>query len=82
MSTTLSLIIIAEIAATLFVAWGFMHEEIFVAFEDKIIFAVLSAVRKRRHAKELQRRQRINAKAVYTPIKPVSGRSVSEDTAA
>ena len=45
MSTTLSVIILIEVLFTLFIAWGLMHEERFVAFEDKIIFAVLRKIR-------------------------------------
>ena len=48
MSTTLSVIILIEVLFTLFVVWGFMHEEKFVAFEDKIIFAILRKIRIRK----------------------------------
>lgn len=51
MPTTLSIIIVLEVLFTLFIVWGFMHEEKFVAFEDKIIFAVLRKIRKRRASK-------------------------------
>lgn len=82
MSTTLSIIIIAEVLFTLLIVWGFMHEEKFVAFEDKIIFAVLRYFRKRRAAKEIARREKINEKARYTPVKPVKATRVSTDSAA
>lgn len=48
-STTLSIIILIEVLFVLFIAWGLMHEEKFVAFEDKIIFAVLRKIRARRN---------------------------------
>ncbi len=83
MSLTLSLIILAEILFTLFIIWGFMHEERFVAFEDKIIFAVLRAIRKKKSTREVARRERINEKVVYTPVRPVrSQSSSSRDNAA
>ena len=49
MSTVLSIIIICEVLFTLFIVWGYMHEEKFVAFEDKIIFAILRKIRARRN---------------------------------
>ena len=48
LSPILSIIIIAEVLFTLFIVWGFLHEKRFVAFEDKIIFAVLKKIRSRR----------------------------------
>lgn len=48
MPTWLSIVIVIEVLFVLFIAWGIMHEEKFVAFENKIIFAVL---RKTRHRK-------------------------------
>lgn len=53
MSTTMSIIILCEVLFTLFIVWGFMHEEKFVAFEDKIIFAVLRKIRKRKANKNI-----------------------------
>ena len=83
MSLTLSLIILAEVLFTLFIVWGFMHEDRFVAFEDKIIFAVLRAIRKKKSSREIARRERINERVVYTPVRPVrSGSSSTRDNAA
>lgn len=82
MSTTLSIIILAEVLFTLFIVWGFMHEEKFVAFEDRIIFAVLNKIKRRKSSKEAARRERINEKVVYTPVKPVRRNPVTKDTAA
>lgn len=49
-STTLSIIILAEVLLTLLIAYCFIkHEEKFVAFEDKIIFAVLRRIRARKN---------------------------------
>ena len=48
MSPILAIIIVIEVLLVLFIVWGFMHEEKFVAFEDKIIFAVLRKIRHRK----------------------------------
>ena len=44
----MSTIILTEVILTLVVAWCIKHEEKFVAFEDKIIFAVLRKIRYRK----------------------------------
>lgn len=82
MSTTLSIIIIFEVLFTLFIVWGFMHEERFVAFEDKIIFAILRKIRKNKAVREMSRREKLNEKVVYTPVKPVAKKANSRNTAA
>lgn len=82
MSTTLSVIILIEVLFTLFIAWGLMHEERFVAFEDKIIFAVLRRIRSSRAKREYARREKLNEKVYYTPVKPAASKTVSRDTAA
>ncbi len=82
MSTTLSVIIVIEVLFTLFIAWGIMHEERFVAFEDKIIFAVLRKIRRNKAKREYLRREKLNEKVVYTPVKPAVKKKVSRDTAA
>lgn len=82
MSTTLSIIILFEVLFGLFIVWGFMHEEKFVVIEDKIIFAVLRKIRRRRANREIVRREKINTKVVYTPVKPVAKKTTSRDSAA
>ena len=82
MTTTISFIILAEVLLTLFVVWGFMHEDRFVAFEDKIIFAILRSIRNKKNAAEIAKREKINAKAVYTPVRPVAKTVIKRDTAA
>jgi len=42
MNTGLGLIIMAEVAVTLFLIWGFAHEEIFVALESKVLSKFIS----------------------------------------
>ena len=51
-SNTLAIIIVIEVLFVLFIAWGIMHEEKFVAFEDKIIFAILRKNRNRKAIKK------------------------------
>ncbi|MBE6717203.1 MAG: hypothetical protein E7573_09820 [Ruminococcaceae bacterium] len=82
MTTAVSLLILGEVIFALFIVWGFMHEERFVAFEDKIIFAVLRAVRRKKAHREIARREKINEKVVYTPVKPVKRTTASRDSAA
>lgn len=51
-SPILAVIIVVEVLLVLFIVWGFMHEEKFVAFEDKIIFAILRKIRNKRSNKK------------------------------
>ena len=48
MPIVISIIILVEVLFTLFIVWGFMHEEKVVAFEDKIIFTILRKIRHRK----------------------------------
>lgn len=82
MSPILSVIIVLEVLFTLFIVWGFMHEELFVAFEDKIIRAVLRKLRKNKAVREMLRRKRLNEEFTYTPVKPEGTRRVNSDSAA
>lgn len=82
MSPILSVVIVLEVLFTLFIVWGFMNEERFVAFEDKIIRAVLRKIRKRKAMHEYMRREKLNEKVVYTPVKPESARRAKSDSAA
>lgn len=49
MNTCLSVIILIEVTFTLFIAWGLMHEEKFVAFERRIWRAFRRFWRKYNH---------------------------------
>ncbi|MCH5197839.1 MAG: hypothetical protein J1E34_02930 [Oscillospiraceae bacterium] len=42
MSTGFGLLILAQLALAIFIIWGYMHEERFVAFENKIISKLVS----------------------------------------
>ena len=53
-----------------------------MAFEDKIIFAVLRKIRRSRAKKEYMRREKLSVTAAYTPVKPAMKKTVSRDTAA
>ena len=46
MDVTLGLIIMAELALTLFIIWGFAHEDVFIVFENSVLGKL--AVRKAR----------------------------------
>lgn len=52
MSTTLSVIILIEVLFTLFIAWGLMHEDRFVAFEDRIIAKVKKRIARKKSDRE------------------------------
>ncbi len=82
MSPILSIVIVAEVLFTLFIVWGFMHEERFVAIEDKIIRAVLRKIRNKKASREYVRREKLNEKVYYTPVKPERARQAKSDTAA
>lgn len=82
MSTTLSFIILSEVLFTLFIVWGFMHEDLFVKFEDKIIVSIIRSVKRKRINAEIQRREKLNEKVAYTPVRPVAKTNVKHDTAA
>lgn len=82
MSPILSIVIVSEVIFTLFIVWGFMHEDRFVAFEDKIIRAVLRKIRKNKASREILRRERLNSEFAYTPVKPEAARRVNSDSAA
>ncbi len=45
--STLAFIILLEVLFTLFIAWGIMHEEKFVAFEDKIKAIIKAKIKAR-----------------------------------
>ena len=52
LSNLLSTIIFLEVIFTLFIAWGLMHEERFVAFEDRIIAKVKKRIAKKKSKRE------------------------------
>lgn len=52
MAVMFSIVIVIEVLLTAFVAWGIMHEEKLVDFEDKIIFAILRKIRNKRNNKK------------------------------
>lgn len=52
MSTAFAIRTIIELAAILFVVYGVLHEQKFIDFEDKIIRAAKSYLRKRQAAKQ------------------------------
>lgn len=51
METWIAWIIFAEVLITLFILWGFMHEDKFILFEDKIIYNVKMYIQAKRKYK-------------------------------
>lgn len=47
MNPILSIIILLEVLFTLFIAWGLMHEEKFIAFEDRIFLWIRKKVNRK-----------------------------------
>lgn len=48
MSTGFGLLILAELALTLFIIWGYVHEERFVAFEHKLFSKLFSKIARKK----------------------------------
>lgn len=48
MSTTLAVIIVLEVAILVFVVWGFIHEDKFIAFEDKILYKIRKKIKEKK----------------------------------
>lgn len=46
METWLAVVILCEVLCTLFILWGFMHEDKLIQFEDNIIFFFKYKIRK------------------------------------
>ena len=49
--TWLSIVILFEVLITLFIIWGFMHEDKFILFEDRIIYHIKNKLSERRKNK-------------------------------
>ncbi len=82
MATIFSIVIVIEVLLTAFIAWGIMHEERFIEFEDRIILAVKKKIRAEFMKRERARRAKINQKVAYTPVRPESNHRTAENTAA
>jgi hypothetical protein len=48
----LSIVIFLEVIFTLFIAWGFMHENRFIAFEDRIIAKIKKRIEQKKSDRE------------------------------
>ena len=46
METWLAVVILCEVLCTLFILWGFMHEDKLIQFEDNVIFYFKYKIRK------------------------------------
>lgn len=70
METWLSFVILGEVLITLFILWGFMHEDKFILFEDKIIYNVKLRINAYRRYKNAMARQKLNTTVRFTPEVP------------
>ena len=70
MNTGLAFIILGEVALFLFIVYGLLHEDRFIAFEDKMIEAMRHNREVKRRARETARLRKINKKVLYTPVRP------------
>ena len=75
MDTALSVIILCEVLVTLFVVWGFLHEQSFVRFEHAIARAVAGKVRALRRRRAAAAHRKVNRRAVYSPAVTAGNRS-------
>lgn len=71
MNTGIALIILAEVFLFLFLVYGFLHEDKFIAFEDKAIAVIRHNIRIRKQRKAAEQRRKLNDKVRYTPERPV-----------
>ena len=51
-STGLAIIIFFEIIFALFIVWGFMHEDRFIAFENRIIAKIKKRIEQKKSDRE------------------------------
>ena len=70
METWLSFVILGEVLITLFILCGFMHEDKFILFEDKIIYNVKLRINAYRRYKNAMARQKLNSAVRFTPEVP------------
>lgn len=71
MNTSVAMIILAEVALFLFLVYGFLHEDKFIAFEDKAIAVIRHNIKLRKQRKAAIARRKLNDKVRYTPERPV-----------
>ena len=70
MDVKTGLIILGECAMFGAVIWCFQKEKALMAFERAAARKIRYIRRKKAAAKEIKRRQKINARAAYRPVKP------------
>ena len=75
MSAATGLLIFGEAAALGALLYGFRHEKAVVAFEDRQIERCKACLQRLAERRELRRRRRLNAKALYTPLGRRTARS-------
>ena len=67
MDTALSIMILCEVLVTLFLVWGFLHEQSFVRFEHAVARIVAGKVRAARRHRAAAAHRKTNRRAVYSP---------------
>ena len=82
MDATLGLIILFEILVTLGIAYGILHEQALIRFENAVIARVRAAIKRRKMLKAQKNRQRFTQRVTYTPVKPGSAPRRSSNEAA
>ncbi len=70
MDVQTGMIILGEFALLGAVIWAYRHEKALVTAEKHISKRLRAVRRRRARLKELRRREKINRRAVYTPMKP------------
>ncbi len=77
MSTALGIIILAEVALTLFTAWGIMNEKRFVRCERRVAAAVKANLLYFSKKRAAAQHRRVNARVLYTPLRANSPHDAS-----
>ena len=70
MDVQTGMIILGEFALLGAVIWAYRHEKALIAVEKHLSKKLRTVRRRRARLKEIRRRERINRRAVYTPMMP------------
>ena len=70
MDVQTGMIILGEFALLGAVLWAYRHEKMLIAVEKHLGGRAKKVLRAALYRTEMRRRQRINRKAVYTPVRP------------
>ena len=70
MDVQTGMIILGEFALLGAVIWAYRHEKALITAEKHLLKRLRAVRRRRARLKEIRRRERINRRAVYKPMKP------------